>query len=130
MHLSWSEFLPLAIFIIVIVWMLEDWTSVVHAPLLDRVFILIACAGCLVLRPAVSGLAHVFYQQSRRNYLVWWAADYVSICFAITCSSLLFARFILLLCSLLFLLFSPIHGLHYNDFLYQRPSQNMSFYFW
>ena len=93
MHLSWSEFLPLAIFIIVIVWMLEDWTSVVHAPLLDRVFILIACAGCLVLRPAVSGLAHVFYQQSRRNYLVWWAADYVSICFAITCSSLLFARF-------------------------------------
>ena len=89
----WSEFLPMLLFVIVIVWMLEDWSVVVDAPALDRAFILIACFGCLIVRPAVSGLAHVFHQQSRRNYIVWWSMDYVSICVAITCSSLLFARF-------------------------------------
>jgi len=73
--------------------MLEDWSIVVAAPFLDHIFILIAVFGCLIIRPAVSGLAHVFYQQSRSHYLRWWAMDYVSICFAITCSSLLFARF-------------------------------------
>ena len=89
----WTEFLPLMFFSVFIIWMLEDWSVVVHAPSLDRGFMIIGLLGCLILRPFVSGMAHTFFQQSQRNYIVWWAADYVSICVAITCSSLIFARF-------------------------------------
>ena len=89
----WTEFLPLMVFIFIAVWMLEDWNVVLAAPPLDHFFILLAIFGCLIIRPLVSGMAHVFYQQSRNNYLLWWSLDYVSICCAITCSSLLFARY-------------------------------------
>ena len=60
---------------------------------MDRAFILICLIGCLIVRPLVSGLAHAYAQQSHRSYAGWWAADFVSICLAIACSSLLMARF-------------------------------------
>jgi hypothetical protein len=89
----WTEFGPLFAFCVLSVWVMQGWDITRQAPSMDRSFILLCLAGSLIVRPLVSGLAHAFAQQSHRAYAGWWAADFVSICLAISCSSVLMARF-------------------------------------
>jgi len=89
----WTEFGPLFAFCVLSVWVMQGWDITRQAPSMDRGFILLCLAGSLIVRPLVSGLAHAFAQQSHRAYAGWWAADFVSICLAISCSSVLMARF-------------------------------------
>ncbi len=63
------------------------------APFADRVLVAMGLFGSLVLRPVASGLAHTFHCQNVRAYVFWWGLDYVSICVAVLCSSIVSGRF-------------------------------------
>ena len=37
----------------------------------DRIFVALGLIGALVFRPICSGLAHLFYPQNERSYVIW-----------------------------------------------------------
>lgn len=89
----WSEFLPALIFSVWIVIFATSDTDYLLSSSTDQILVVMGLTASMVIRPICSGLAHTFYCQTVRAYVFWWGLDYVSICVAVLCSSIVSGRF-------------------------------------
>ena len=67
----WSEFLPALGFAIAFFWILSSDSVLMAASITDRVFVAAGLCGAQIVRPIVSGFAHLMYPQSQRSYILW-----------------------------------------------------------
>lgn len=89
----WSELLPCVAGVVGVAAALAWSPALAAAPATDVAFVALCGLAVLVVRPLVSGLAHLMHCQSRRAFVLWWVADYLSICLCVLGGALVYARF-------------------------------------
>jgi len=89
----WTEFGPFIFFLIawIVLSLVDD--AYRNASQKDKWLVHVAIAMAFIIRPLVSGFAHLFHCVDERSYVYWWGADYASIVLTILFGSFVYGRF-------------------------------------
>ena len=89
----WTEFAPMVAFSLYTANFMTTNSTMITASVYDRIIIYVGLTSALIIRPCLSGFAHLFGCMSSFHYVLWWGIDFFSICVAIVGSSLIYSHF-------------------------------------